>query len=137
MLRQAGEVGVKALQEVKASGEWRLGHENGFFEMVEDVDREILAAKKTEEDGGRGRKRKTSPSAGGDGDGGDDQSHGKEAVVGTEGAADVRDEPSELQRELADIAGGVYAGRIKDLWEAQLRSRLTLAEAISGHGGRF
>ena len=137
VLRQAGEVGVKALQEVKASGEWRLGHENGFFEMVEDVDREILAAKKTEEDGGRGRKRKTSPSAGGDGDGGDDQSHGKEAVVGTEGAADVRDEPSELQRELADIAGGVYAGRIKDLWEAQLRSRLTLAEAISGHGGRF
>ena len=135
LLRQAGEAGVKALQEVKTSGEWGLGHENGFFEVSQDPDGNHLPSNKEKEDG-RGRKRKTSPTAGGDG-AGDDEGCGKEAGTGTDGTDVIRDESSEVRRELSDIAGGAYAARVKDLWESQRWSRVTLAEAISGHGGRF
>ncbi len=128
LLRQAGEVGVRALQEVKVSGEWRLGHENGFLEVSEDANGNLLPEKDTKEDC-RGQKRKTSPTA----EGGAEEDVGG----GTEGTDNIRDESSELQREIADISRGIYAKRVKDLWEAQLRSRVTLAEAISGHGGRF
>ena len=136
VVRQAGEAGLKGLQEAKAS-EWRLHEERGFFEVVEDGDGGKQSGKQSGKEGvSRGRKRKTSPTPGAEGDS-EERAKDMKRDNYVEDDSDIGNQSVQLQKELADIENGAYAGRIRDLWEEQLRSRTTLAEAILGHGGRF
>ena len=146
LVRQAGEVGLRGLQELqweKEASAWK-----GFSSLVAgnggdggeggdpgtwnffDVDNEAIQRVKLR---GGGRKRKSSEieDTGSDGDN-TGQEDAKEAKDSKD-SKDTEDAKQSLETVVGDIASGSYDRRMKGLWESQLAARVKLEDVVSDH----